>query len=53
MMEPVYLREVEAAFASLVSADEARTLSAVLDRVSHSACRAIGEEPPSPAVQAA
>ncbi len=53
MMEPVYLREVEAAFASLVTAEEARQLSEVLDRVSQSACRVIGEEPPGPAVRAA
>ena len=53
MMEPVYMREVEAAFASLVTVEEARTLSEVLDRVSQSACRVIGEEPPGPAVRAA
>jgi DNA-binding MarR family transcriptional regulator len=53
MMEPVYLREVEAAFASLVSSEEARELSEVLDRVSQSACRVIGEEPPARAVRAA
>jgi DNA-binding MarR family transcriptional regulator len=51
MMQPVYLREVEAAFSSLVSTEEARELSEVLDRVSHSACRAIGEEPPVAAAE--
>jgi DNA-binding MarR family transcriptional regulator len=53
MMEPVYLSEVEAAFASLVTSDEARQLSEVLDRVSQSACTAIGEEPPAPVERAA
>jgi DNA-binding MarR family transcriptional regulator len=53
MMEPVYLREVEAAFASLVSDEEARVLSEALDRVSQSACRVIGEEPPVAPVRAA
>ena len=52
-MEPVYLREVEAAFASLVSSDEARELSEVLDRVSTSACTVLGEEPPAPSTRAA
>lgn len=52
-MEPVYLREVEAAFASLVTPEEARQLSEVLERVSRSACRVIGEEPPAPAARAA
>jgi len=53
MMEPVYMREVEAAFASLVSTEDARQLTEILDRVSHSACRAIGEEPPVAPVRAA
>ncbi len=53
MTEPVYMREVEAACASLVEDDEARQLSEVLDRVSQSACRAIGEEPPVAQVRAA
>ena len=53
MMEPVYLREVELAFASLIDDDEARELTGVLERVSHSGCRAIGEEPPAPAEAAA
>ena len=53
MMEPVYLREVEAAFASLVNDDEARELTELLGRVSASACRAVGEEPPTSAVRAA
>jgi DNA-binding MarR family transcriptional regulator len=52
-MQPVYLREVEAAFASLVSSEEARTLSELLDRVSTSACSVLGEEPPSPRARAA
>ena len=53
MMEPVYMREVEAAFASLVTDDEARELIDVLDRVSQSGCRVIGEEPPVAASRAA
>jgi DNA-binding MarR family transcriptional regulator len=53
MMEPVYMREVEAAFASLITSDEARQLSEVLDRVSKSACTVLGEEPPAPIERAA
>jgi DNA-binding MarR family transcriptional regulator len=52
-MRPVYLREVQAAFASLVTTDEARMLSELLDRVSTSACTVIGEEPPAPTPRAA
>ena len=52
-MQPVYLREVEIAFASLLTDEEARTLGEVLDRVSTSACTALGEEPPAPTVRAA
>ncbi|HEX8745246.1 MAG TPA: MarR family transcriptional regulator [Thermoleophilaceae bacterium] len=52
-MEPVYLREVEAAFASLLSDDEARQVGELLDRVSASACSALGEAPPAPTVRAA
>jgi DNA-binding MarR family transcriptional regulator len=43
LMRPVYLRELEAAFASLLSEPEAKTLREVLDRVSASACDAAGE----------
>jgi DNA-binding MarR family transcriptional regulator len=53
MMKPVYLREVEVAFSSLLTDDEARQVGEVLDRVSASACSAVGEEPPEPAVRAA
>jgi DNA-binding MarR family transcriptional regulator len=53
MMQPVYLREVETAFAGLLTDEEARTVGEVLDRVSASACSAIGEEPPAPTVRAA
>lgn len=54
MMRPIYLREVEIAFASLMTDAEAGTVREVLDRVSASACTALGEEPPdAPAVRAA
>ena len=53
MMRPVYLGAVEAAFASLVTDEEARELIEVLERVSASACTAVGEEPPATAVRAA
>lgn len=49
MMKPVYLREVEIAFASLMTDEEAAAVREVLDRVSASACTALGEEPPEPA----
>jgi DNA-binding MarR family transcriptional regulator len=52
MMQPVYLREVQIAFASLLTDEEARALREVLDRVSHSACAAVGEEPPAEPVRA-
>ena len=47
MMRPVYLREVEAGFASLLTADEAKVLAEVLERVSTSACTLAGEVPPT------
>jgi DNA-binding MarR family transcriptional regulator len=50
MMRPVYLREVAAGFADLVTAEEARTLIEALERVSTSACTVAGEEPPAQAV---
>ncbi|MEA2474716.1 MAG: hypothetical protein QOE06_2631 [Thermoleophilaceae bacterium] len=49
MMRPVYLHELGLAFASLLSDDEAKQLSEVLDRVSASACTAAGEPVPEPA----
>jgi DNA-binding MarR family transcriptional regulator len=49
MMRPVYLREVEAGFASLLTEDEARTISEALERVSSSACQVVGEEAPAAA----
>jgi DNA-binding MarR family transcriptional regulator len=52
-MRPVYLREVELAFASLLTEEEARTLGELLERVSTSACTALGEELPAPTVRAA
>lgn len=53
MMRPVYLREVAAGFAALLSEDEARQLSELLDRVSVSACTAAGEEMPAEPAPAA
>jgi DNA-binding MarR family transcriptional regulator len=44
IMRPVYLREVEAGFAGLITGEEARTIVDALERVSASACRAVGEE---------
>ena len=44
MMRPVYLREVEAGFASLLTDEEARVIGDALERVSASACRAAGED---------
>lgn len=52
-MRPVYLREVELAFASLLTDEEARAVGEVLDRVSASACSAMGEAPPVRPVRAA
>ena len=52
LMRPVYLREVEAGFASLLSADEAKILADVLERVSTSACEVAGEMAPRPSVAA-
>jgi DNA-binding MarR family transcriptional regulator len=49
LMRPVYLREVQAGFAGLLTEDEARQLREVLDRVSESACAAVGEAPPAAA----
>jgi DNA-binding MarR family transcriptional regulator len=49
LMRPVYLREVEAGFADLLSEDEAKQLSEVLERVSTRACEAAGEAPPAAA----
>lgn len=43
LMRPVYARAVEEAFAGLVTPDEARELTPVLDRVTNSACRSVGE----------
>ncbi len=51
LMRPVYLREVEAGFASLMTADEAKVITEALERVSASACAVVGEGPP-PAVAA-
>ena len=49
LMRPVYMRELEAGFGSLITDDEARTLRELLDRVSASACAAVGEDEPAPA----
>jgi DNA-binding MarR family transcriptional regulator len=49
LMRPVYLREVEAGFAELLSEDEARRLSEVLERVSARACEVAGEQAPAAA----
>ena len=51
LMRPVYLREVQAGFASLLSDEEAKVIRDALERVSASACAAAGEAPP-PAVAA-
>jgi DNA-binding MarR family transcriptional regulator len=53
MMQPVYLREVEIAFASLLTDEEALSVREVLERVSQSACAAVGEEPPAETARAA
>jgi DNA-binding MarR family transcriptional regulator len=53
LMRPVYMREVGAGFAELLSEDEARTLEELLERVSVSACAAVGEEPPAEPARAA
>jgi DNA-binding MarR family transcriptional regulator len=52
LMRPVYLREVEAGFASLMSEAEAKELAELLDRVSTSACHAAGEMAPEQAAAA-
>jgi DNA-binding MarR family transcriptional regulator len=52
LMRPVYLREVEAGFGSLLTDEEARVIGEALERVSASACRVAGEEAPEPALQA-
>ena len=52
LMRPVYLRELEAGFASLLTDDEARELIAVLERVSASACSVAGEEVPAASASA-
>ena len=49
LMRPVYLREVEAGFAELLSEEEAERMRDVLERVSRSACEVVGEEPPAAA----
>ena len=49
LMRPVYMRELETGFGSLLTEDEARTLSELLDRVSASACAAVGEPAPEAA----
>ena len=46
LMRPVYLREVEAGFASLLAEDEAKVLADALERVSTSACEVAGEVAP-------
>ncbi len=46
LMRPVYLREVQAGFAGLLTEDEARQLTELLERVSTSACAAVGETLP-------
>ncbi len=49
LMRPVYLREVEAGFADLLSDEDASRLSEVLDRVSARACEVAGETAAPPA----
>jgi DNA-binding MarR family transcriptional regulator len=49
LMRPVYMREVQAGFADLVSEDDARQLSEALDRVSVQACEVAGEQAPAAA----
>ena len=46
LMRPVYLREVEAGFAELLTGEEAEQLRDVLERVSTRACEAAGEAAP-------
>ena len=49
IMRPVYLRELEAGFASLLADEEAAELIELLDRVTSSACAVAGEAEPSAA----
>jgi DNA-binding MarR family transcriptional regulator len=49
MMRPIYLREVEAGFASLLTDEEARIIGEALERVSTSACAVAGETAPAAA----
>lgn len=49
LMRPVYVREVEAGFGSLLTDEEARVIGEALERVSASACRVAGEEVPATA----
>ena len=49
LMRPVYLREVEAGFAELLTEEEAAQLRDVLERVSTSACEVVGEAAPAAA----
>jgi DNA-binding MarR family transcriptional regulator len=44
MMRPVYMRELEAGFGSLITDAEAEQITAILGRVSSSACTLAGEE---------
>jgi DNA-binding MarR family transcriptional regulator len=53
LMRPVYMREVEAGFGSLLTDEEARVIGEALERVSASACRVAGEEPPAEPARAA
>jgi DNA-binding MarR family transcriptional regulator len=53
LMRPVYMRELAAGFGDLITDDEARQISEILDRVSSSACSIAGEEPPAPRARAA
>ena len=46
LMRPVYMREVQAGFASLLTDEEAKVVTEALERVSASACAAAGEVPP-------
>jgi DNA-binding MarR family transcriptional regulator len=55
LMRPVYARALQEGFVSLMSEAEARRLSELLDRVTTSACSAVGDddEPPAPVRRAA
>ena len=53
MMRPVYMQELGAGFASLLTEAEAKALIELLDRVSASACSTVGEDAPGSAVRAA